>query len=150
MDSVTYLPDDLLVKLDRATMASSIEGRAPMLDARLVEFAWKLPITAKIGNGRGKLILRQVLDRYVPKILVDRPKMGFSVPLGLWLRGPLKEWAEELLNPQLLTSQNFFNVAEVNRIWVEHSSNKRDWSSQLWSILMFQAWLIEEKNGDVR
>ncbi len=150
MDAGSYLSDDLLVKLDRAAMASSLETRAPMLDVRLVEFAWSLPLAAKIGGGRGKLILRQVLDRYLPTALVDRPKAGFSVPLGSWLRGPLKEWAEELLNPKLLKSQNFFNVDEISRKWSEHLSNKRDWSSQIWCILMFQAWLMEENNGSAK
>lgn len=149
MDAATYLSDDLLVKLDRAAMTSSLETRAPMLDVRLVEFAWALPITAKIRDGRGKLVMRQLLDRHIPNLLINRPKAGFSVPLGLWLRGPLKEWADHLLDPQLLKNQNFFDVDEVSDKWKQHLSNKRDWSNQLWSVLMFQAWLMEEGNGGV-
>ncbi len=147
MDATTYLSDDLLVKLDRAAMTSSLETRAPMLDVRLVEFAWSLPITTKIRDGRGKLVMRQLLDRHIPNLLINRPKSGFSVPLGLWLRGPLKEWANHLLDPQLLKKQNFFDVDEVSDKWKQHLSNKRDWSNQLWSVLMFQAWLMEEGCG---
>ena len=145
MDSLVYLPDDILVKLDRAAMGVSLETRVPMLDHRVVEFAWRLPLEMKIHRNEGKWLLRQVLDRYVPRSLMERPKTGFSVPIGTWLRGPLREWAEDLINPEKLRNQGFFIPEKVQTKWIEHLDERRDWSSQLWSVLMFQAWLDDQK-----
>jgi asparagine synthase (glutamine-hydrolysing) len=144
MDSLGYLPDDILVKVDRAAMGVSLETRVPMLDHRVVEFAWRLPLEMKIHGNEGKWLLRQVLDRYVPRSLIERPKTGFSVPIGTWLHGPLKEWAEDLINPDKLRNQGFFVHEQVQTKWIEHQDEKRDWSSQLWGVLMFQAWLDDQ------
>jgi len=138
-DSLTYLPG-VLHKVDRATMAVSLESRAPYLDHRVVEFAWRLPVSMLVAGGRGKGILRRVLERHVPAHLVDRPKAGFDVPLARWLRGPLKGWASELLAPDRLRRQGLFDVEVVARQWADHQSGRRENQSRLWALLMFQAW----------
>lgn len=145
LDFITYLPDDILVKLDRATMAVSLEARAPLLDYRIVEFAWRLPLAMKIRNGSGKWVLRQLLDRYVPRHLIERPKAGFGIPLGAWLRGPLRDWAESLLDPQRVRAEGLLAEAEVSRKWREHISSAKNWQHYLWDVLMFQAWLEDSR-----
>lgn len=147
IDAQTYMPDDVLVKVDRAAMANSLETRVPMLDHRVVELAWKLPLEYKIRNGQGKWLLRQVLYRHVPKTLIERPKMGFAIPLDSWLRGPLRDWAEELLDYQRLHVEGYFHPEPIRKMWLEHLSGKYNWQYHLWNVLMFQAWLEKNRAG---
>jgi len=139
-DFEMYLPDDILVKVDRAAMANSLETRVPFLDHHIIEYAWKLPFELKVRNGQGKWIIRQILNKYVPSKLYVRPKMGFGIPIGDLLKGPLKNWVDEMLTPKQLLKHNILNVDTVTNMWFEHKQNKRNWEHSLWSILMFQSW----------
>jgi asparagine synthase (glutamine-hydrolysing) len=141
LDTMSYLPDDILVKVDRAAMGLSLETRVPFLDHRVVEFASRLPLSMKIRHGQGKWILKQVLNKYVPQKLVERSKMGFGVPIDSWLRGPLREWSEALLDESRLQREGYFNPAPIRQKWTEHLSRQYNWHYYLWDILMFQAWL---------
>ncbi|WLH70097.1 asparagine synthase (glutamine-hydrolyzing) [Pseudomonas sp. FP2309] len=145
MDAQTYMADDILVKVDRAAMAASLETRSPLLDHRVVELAWNMPLHYKIRAGEGKWLLKQVLYRHVPKNMIDRPKQGFGIPLDSWLRGPLREWAASLLDSSRLESEGYFRSEPIRKMWEEHLLGVRNWQHQLWTILMFQAWLEEQR-----
>ena len=145
IDTMTYLPDDILVKVDRASMAVSLESRTPFLDHRIVDFAWRIPQSLKINKGSSKWILREILYKHVPKHLINRPKMGFAVPIDSWLRGPLRDWAENLLDENRLKQEGFFHPEPIRNKWLEHLSGKKNWQHFLWNVLMFQSWLNTQK-----
>jgi len=145
LDLVTYLPGDILTKVDRTAMAVSLETRLPLLDPKVIDFAWSLPFNQKFRDGQGKWLLRQVLYRHVPPHLVERPKQGFGVPLQQWLRGPLREWAEELLDPRRLADEGFLVPELVRGRWEEHLRGERNWRDLLWALLVFQQWLEAQR-----
>jgi asparagine synthase (glutamine-hydrolysing) len=145
IDAQTYMVDDVLAKVDRAGMANSLETRIPLLDHRVFEFAWQLPLSMKIRDGQGKWVLREILHKHLPKPMFDRPKKGFSIPLAAWLRGPLRDWAEALLSEQRLKTEGYFDAKTIRMAWHAHLNGRADHSARLWGVLMFQAWLEEQQ-----
>ena len=144
MDAIGYLPDDVLTKVDRASMAVSLEVRVPLLDHRVMDFAWRLPFEQKYRDGEGKWLLRQVLNRYVPTEMFERPKAGFSIPVAEWLRGPMREWAEALLAPGLLTDSGLTGVGAIHSVWQQLLAGHDRFQEPIWGILMFQAWRLQQ------
>jgi asparagine synthase (glutamine-hydrolysing) len=144
-DMLSYLPDDILVKVDRASMANSLEARVPLLDHRLVELAWRIPTTAKRDGSGGKRILKDIVHRHVPQKIMDRPKQGFGVPIGHWLRGPLRDWADALLSEHRIRNEGYLNAGLVQQKWRSHLAGKSDEQYYLWDVLMFEAWLDHNK-----
>ena len=144
LDALSYLPDDIMVKVDRSSMSCSLETRAPFLDARVVEHAWNLPLSAKIEGRTGKRILRDILARHVPRELFERPKQGFAVPVDAWLRGRLKDWAGDLLSPSAINKHGLLNAAEVDKVRQAHQSGRDNAGARLWTVLMLQSWLESE------
>jgi asparagine synthase (glutamine-hydrolysing) len=140
-DTMTYLPDDILCKVDRAAMANGLETRTPFLNHHVLEMACQMPIEMKIRGDTGKWALRNVLCKSVPKDLIERPKAGFAIPIGQWLRGPLRKWAENLISERRLSLEGYLKPALIRKVWSEHLSGQRDHSAKIWSVLMFQAWL---------
>jgi asparagine synthase (glutamine-hydrolysing) len=150
LDTLTYLPDDILVKVDRASMAVALEVRAPLLDHRVMEFAWRLPLALKLHEGRGKIVLKKVLGRYVPEALFERPKTGFGVPIYRWLRGPLRDWAEGLLAKERLEREGYLSPLPIRQVWESLLAGRSEWAyggELVWSVLMFQAWLEHVRPG---
>ncbi|KVK94620.1 asparagine synthetase B [Burkholderia ubonensis] len=145
IDTLTYLPTDILTKVDRAAMAVSLETRMPFLDHHVVEFAWRLPAALRLPDGQSKVLLRRLLDAYVPASLIDRPKQGFCAPIDHWLRGSLRDWAQTLLHPARLREEGFFDAAAVERLWRQHQTGRMNWQHQLWTVLMFQSWLEAQR-----
>lgn len=143
LDALTYLPDDILCKVDRTAMSVSLETRAPLLDPDVVALAARIPVAMKIRCGQGKWALRQILYKHVPRNIIERPKLGFFLPIGQWLRGPLRDWAEALLDPARLSAQGVLSPMPIAKMWAEHVSGRRDWTLQVWTVLMFQAWAEE-------
>jgi asparagine synthase (glutamine-hydrolysing) len=148
LDTLTYLPDDILAKVDRASMAVALEVRVPLLDHRVVELSWRLPPRFKLRGGTGKWLLRQVAYKYVPKRLLERPKMGFAIPIDQWLRGPLKEWAGDLLNSSAMNGAGLLDRTPIVEKWAEHQAGARNWQYFLWNVLMFEAWNASNQSPD--
>jgi asparagine synthase (glutamine-hydrolysing) len=146
-DTLDYLPGDILCKVDRASMAASLEVRVPFLDPRVLEFAWSLPAALKFDGWQGKRVLRALIHRYVPATLVDRPKMGFGIPAADWLRGPLRPWAEALLSPERLLRDGLLQVGPIRKAWREHLSGQYDHHTRLWAVLMLNAWIDRWSRG---
>jgi len=147
LDSMTYLPDDILVKVDGAAMVVSLETRVPFLDHHVVEFAWQIPQSMNLRDGQSKCPLRQVLYRHVPKVLIKRPKLGFGIPIGDWLRHDLRDWAEELRDETRLRNEGSFQPEFIRKKWQEHLSGQYNRQDNVWDVLMFQAWLEEQKKA---
>ena len=147
LDLMTYLPGDILTKVDRASMAVSLEARVPFLDPRVAEFAWRLPLSKKVSAGVGKRMIRNLVYRYVPQKLMDRPKSGFGIPVEEWLRGPLRDWAHSLLSPERIRASGYFDSGAVKDIWDRHQTGRRNEQAKLWPVLMFEAWLDAERGA---
>ena len=140
-DGANYLPDDILVKVDRASMSCGLEARVPLLDHRIVEWSWSLPWHMKVRGGVTKWLMREALAKHVPRKLFERPKMGFGVPIGQWLRGPLRDWADDLLQVDRLQQQGLLNARRISDLWGRHRSGQQNWEFMLWDVLMLQSWL---------